>query len=313
LGLTEQEYYQSYSRKVFPMLKGLIVAMLTPFTKDGELYDEGVREVASWLISKGVHGLFVCGTAGEGLLMSTEERKYVAETVLNIAAGRVPVIVHCGALSTRESIELAEHAKAIHAQAAGVVTPGYYPLDEECLIQHFAKIANAVPDFPVYLYNLPSMAKNTITPHVLAESVRRAPNIIGIKDSSRGVDVLKEFAAVVPKGFDVIVGSDGILLQGLQAGAVGGVSALSSVFPEPGVNVYNAFLQGNLEFAQAQQILIGKLRDAVKTGPYLAAYKEALRIRGVPAGYPRSPLRPLTEVEKKEVEGLLTPLLAQIV
>jgi dihydrodipicolinate synthase/N-acetylneuraminate lyase len=295
------------------MLKGLIVAMLTPFTKEGELSDEGIREVASWLISKGVHGLFVCGTAGEGLLMSTEERKRVAETVLSIAAGRVPVIVHCGALSTRESIELARHARAIQAQAAGVVTPGYYPLDEECLIQHFSQIANAVSDFPVYLYNLPSMAKNVITPYVLAESVRRAPNIIGIKDSSRGIDVLKRFAAVVPEGFDVIVGSDGVLLEGLQAGAVGGVSALSSVFPEPGVNVYNAFLQGDLEIARAQQVLIGKLRDAVKTGPYLAAYKEALCMRGVAAGYPRRPLRPLTDLELTEVQQLLTPLLGQLV
>lgn len=294
------------------MLKGLIVAMMTPFSEQGELQEDNVAELAGWLISKGIHGLFVCGTAGEGLLMSNAERQRVAEIAVATAAGRLPVIVHVGALNTRDSIELAQHARAIGAQGAGIVTPGYFPLDEECLIQHFALIANAVPGFPVYLYNLPSMAKNVITPRVLAESVSRAPNIIGIKDSSRGVDVLLDLAAAVPPGFDIIVGSDGILLQGLQAGAVGGVSALSSVFPEPGVKVYNAFIQGDLETAQAQQVLIGKLRDAVKTGPYLAAYKEALRWRGVPAGFPRRPLRPLSPAELDEVLGLLTPLLGQL-
>ncbi|HSR35182.1 MAG TPA: dihydrodipicolinate synthase family protein [Anaerolineae bacterium] len=294
------------------MLKGVIVAMLTPFDQEGELYEEGVRGVASWLIEKGVHGLFVCGTAGEGMLMSTEQRQRVAEIAVDEVKGRIPVIVHAGALSTAEAIALARHAQSSGAQAAGVVAPPFYPMDHICLVDHFVHVAQAVPDFPVYLYNLPGLAKNDIAPSVVADVCQQAGNVVGIKDSSRDVQRLTDYAKAAPEGFEVIVGSDGILLDGLQAGAVAGVSALASVFPEPVVGVWDGFVSGDLEMAQANQALIGKLRSAVKFGPYLGAYKEALRRRGVPAGYPRSPLRSLSDDEKVKAAELVDPFLAQL-
>ena len=294
------------------MLQGVIVAMLTPFDQAGEPDESGVRAIASWLIEKGVHGLFVCGTAGEGLLMSTQQRQRVAEIVVDEVRGRIPVIVHAGALSTAEAIALARHAEASGAQAAGVVAPPFYPLDHTCLVDHFVRVAQAVPDFPVYLYNLPGMAKNDIAPEIITGVCRQAPNIVGIKDSSRDVQRLRQYAEAAPETFEVIVGSDGILLEGLQIGAVAGVSALASVFPEPAVAVWDAFASGDMETAKAYQALIGKLRNAVKSGPYLGAYKEALHRRGLPAGYPRSPLRALTDEEKVQVAEMLDPLLAQL-
>jgi dihydrodipicolinate synthase/N-acetylneuraminate lyase len=294
------------------MLQGVIVAMLTPFDEKGGLYDEGVRGVASWLIEKGVHGLFVCGTAGEGLLMSTEQRLRVAEIAVNEVKGRIPVIVHAGAISTAEAIILARHAQESGAQAAGVVAPPFYSLDHTCRVNHFVRVAQAVPNFPVYLYNLPGLAKNDIAPEVVADVCRQVANVAGIKDSSRDVQRLKDYAEATPDGFEVIVGSDGILLGGLQAGAVAGVSALASVFPEPVVGVWDGFVAGDLEMAQANQEMIGQLRSAIKYGPYLAAYKEALQRRGVPAGYPRSPLRPLSDEEKIKAAELVDPFLAQL-
>lgn len=293
------------------MLEGIIVAMLTPFDEKGELDEEGVRAVASWLIEKGIHGLFVCGTAGEGLLMSTKQRQRVAEIAVDEAAGRVPVIVHAGAISTAEAIVLARHAQESGAQAAGVIAPPFYPMDHTCLVSHFVRVAQAVPDFPVYLYNLPSMAKNDIVPEVVADVCLQAANVTGIKDSSRDVQRLKDYAEVAPELFEVIVGSDGILLDGLEAGAVAGVSALASVFPEPVVGVWDGFVSGDVEKAKANQAMIGKLRSAVKFGPYLGTSKEALRRRGVPAGYPRGPLRPLSDAEKIKAAELMDPLLAQ--
>lgn len=294
------------------MLTGVIVAMMTPFDEGGELQEEGIRAVATWLRDKGVHGLFVCGTAGEGMLMSTAQRQRVAELVVDEVQGEIPVIVHAGAVSTEETIALVSHAQAAGAQAAGVVAPPFYPLDHQCLVDHFVAVAQAVPGFPIYLYNLPAMAKNDIIPAVVTDVCRQADNVAGIKDSSRDRQRLIDYAQAAPPGFDVIVGSDGILLQGLEAGAVAGVSALGSVFPEPVVAVWDAYQAGNLERAQANQELIGKLRTAVKTGPYLAAYKEALRRRGVPAGFPRRPLRPLTVEEKEQAAQLIDPFLAEL-
>jgi dihydrodipicolinate synthase/N-acetylneuraminate lyase len=294
------------------MLQGVIVAMLTPFDEKGELYEEGVRGVASWLIDKGVHGLFVCGTAGEGLLMSTTQRQRVAEIAVDEVKGRIPVIVHAGAISTAEAIALAQHAQEAGAQAAAVVAPPFYPMDHTCLVNHFVRVAQAVPDFPIYLDNLPAMAKNDIGPEVVSDVCQQATNVIGIKDSSRDVQRLKDYAQAAPPGFEVIVGSDGILLEGLQVGAVAGVSALASVFPEPCVGVWDQFVAGDLAKAQAHQAMIGMLRSAVKFGPYLGAYKEALNRRGVPAGYPRSPLRPLSHEEKAKAAEMIDPFLAQL-
>lgn len=294
------------------MLQGVIVAMLTPFDERGELYEEGVRGVTSWLIEKGVHGLFVCGTAGEGLLMSTAQRQRAAEVAVDEVKGRIPVIVHAGAISTAEAIALARHAQEAGAQAAAVVAPPFYPMDHTCLVNHFVAVAQAVPGFPIYLYNLPGMAKNDIAPEVVSDVCQQAANVTGIKDSSRDVQRLKDYAQAVPQGFEVIVGSDGILLDGLQVGAVAGVSALASVFPEPCVGVWDEFVAGDLDKAQAHQALIGKLRSAVKFGPYLGAYKEALNRRGVPAGYPRSPLRPLSDEEKAKAAEMIDPFLAQL-
>jgi dihydrodipicolinate synthase/N-acetylneuraminate lyase len=294
------------------MLTGVIVAMMTPFDEGGELYEEGVRAVASWLRDKGVHGLFVCGTAGEGMLMTTAQRERVAELVVDEVQGNIPVIVHAGAISTEETVALARHARDAGAQAAGVVAPPFYPMDHQCLVEHFVAVAKAVPDFPIYLYNLPAMAKNDISPAVVTDVCRKAANVAGIKDSSRNRERLIDYAEATPPGFDVIVGSDGILLPGLTAGAVAGVSALGSVFPEPVVAVWDAFQAGDLERAAANQDLIGKLRAAVKTGPYLAAYKEALQRRGVPAGFPRRPLRPLTAEERERAAELVDPYLAEL-
>jgi 4-hydroxy-tetrahydrodipicolinate synthase len=289
-------------------IHGVIPAMLTPFDANGKVDEAALRQYVEFLLARGVHGLFPCGTNGEGLLLSLEERKRVATIVVEQVDGRVPVIVHTGAINTEQTIELTKHAKSIGADAVGVVAPYYFPHDDLCLEQHFLAVANSVPDLPVYLYNIPGNAKNSISPKLASRLHKQCPNIAGIKDSSKDLNRLEEFIAANDENFTVIVGTDSLVFPALAVGAAGVVSAVANVFPEEVVKIYQYYSEGKIVEAKKQQYYVNKLRDALKMGPYITPYKEALRWRGMDVGGQRAPLRPLTDLEKEKLWQALKDL-----
>ncbi|MBE3581001.1 MAG: 4-hydroxy-tetrahydrodipicolinate synthase [Thermoanaerobacteraceae bacterium] len=282
-------------------VRGVIPAMVTPFNRSGEIDEKAIKEYVEFLLGRGVHGLFPCGTNGEGLLLSVEERKWVAHIVVEQVAGRVPVVVHTGAINTRDTMELTKHAKDIGADAVGIVAPFYFPHDDESLEQHFRNVAFSVPDMPIYLYNIPGNAKNDLSPALVARLRRECPNIVGIKDSSKDLERLKEYIDVTDENFTVIVGTDSLFYPGLEVGAVGVVSAVANVFPEAVVQIYSYYRDGKFAEARAQQDYVNRLRDVLKRGPYITPYREALRLRGLDLGDPRPPLRLLSEAEREEL------------
>lgn len=288
-------------------LHGVIPAILTPFKNDEVDYDTLAR-YTDWLINHGVHGLFPVGTNGEGLLLSTEERQKVAETVVKAAAGRVPVLVHTGAASTRETIALTRHAQAIGAAGAGVVAPFYFPHDDLGLEEHFVAVAQAVPDFPIYIYNIPGNAKNDVKPKVVAAVAKRCPNVVGIKDSSKDLSRFEDYIATLGPNFTVIIGTDALVYPAMTMGGAGVVSAVANVFPEHMVALYNAIVAGDSVKAQKLQYFANQLRDAMKIGPYVAPYKKALALRGFPIGGVRRPLRDMTEAEEAKMKEALLKL-----
>lgn len=288
-------------------LKGVIPAVLTPFKNDEVDYNT-LGSYTDWLIERGVHGLFPAGTNGEGALMSVAERKQVAETVVEAANKRVPVLVHTGAVSTRETIELTRHAQEIGADGAGVVAPYYFPHDDHSLEEHFSAVAEAVPDFPVFIYNIPGNAKNDVKPKVVAKAAQRCANVIGVKDSSKDLGRLQDYIATMGTGFTVIVGTDALIYPAIMMGAEGVVSAVANVFPEQVVSLYNAVITGDYDKARELQYFVNKLRDALKIGPYIAPYKKALEYRGLSLGEVRRPLRPMTGEEESAMRTVLTSL-----
>lgn len=281
---------------------GVIPAVLTPF-KNGKVDTDALTRLVNFMIDEGVHGLYPCGTTGEGMLMNSEERKLVAETVVKAARGRVPVMVHVGTFATADTIDLALHAKSIGADAIGVVAPYFYSFDKVSLIEHFKAVANAVPDMPVYIYNIPGNAKNDVTPDVVKKVADACPNVAGVKDSSKDVARLEDYIQSLGPKYDVIVGSDALLLPALVMGGTGVISAVANVFPKEVCAVYEAFKAGDMEKARELQYKVNQLRDALKDGPYLAAFKAALRLRGIEFGGMKAPLRELSEdgVAKLEV------------
>ncbi|HZW83441.1 MAG TPA: 4-hydroxy-tetrahydrodipicolinate synthase [Candidatus Deferrimicrobium sp.] len=288
-------------------LKGIIPAVLTPFVND-EVDYASLAKYVDWLIGHGVHGLFPVGTNGEGAVLSTEERKLVAETVVMTAKKRVPVLVQTGAPSTKESIELTAHAKAIGAEGAGVVAPYYFPHDDKCLEEHFVAVAEAVPDFPIYLYNIPGNAKNDIKPKVAEKIATRCPNVVGIKDSSKDLGRLEDYMAVLGPEFTAIVGTDALVYPAIMMGASGVVSAVANVFPEHMVALYQAIEKKDYERAKELQYFVNKLRDALKIGPYISPYKKALELRGIEFGSVRRPLREMTPEEATNMRQALNKL-----
>ena len=283
-------------------LSGTITAMATPFDENGTLDTPTTARLAAWLAGKGIDGLFIGGTTGEGLLLTLEERERLTETVVGSAGDRVKVLVQAGCATTADTIRIAKHAMKAGADGAALLSPFFYGTDKLAMIEHFATVAGSVPDFPIYLYNIPGNTRNPITLEIVETVVKRCSNVAGIKDSSKDLVFLQKLVEMAPDGFSVLVGSDSVLLPGLAAGAIGGVSAASTAFPEAAVAVVDSFFKGDLQAARAAQQRLNTLLKMLKIGPTPAGYKAALKLRGIPAGGVRPPLRDFTKEERERFE-----------
>lgn len=286
--------------------KGIIAAMVTPFTKGGDYVDfDKVAPLAAALVKRGAHGLFPCGTTGEGMLMNAEERKTVLEEVLMAVGKRALVVAHTGALDTATTIELTVHAMESGAQAAAIVAPSYYAYDRPSLVQFYTSIAKEVEGFPVLLYNIPSCARNALDANLVFEIAHSVENVVGIKDSSGNMPLITQLLARAPKGFSVINGEDEYGYQAFVAGAPAAVSGTANVVLDLYLGVYNEVQKGNLKKAWAWQAKLAHACGLFAYGGTLAAFKEGMRLRGLDGGYVRPPQRELTAQEKKQLAKAL--------
>lgn len=278
-------------------VSGLITALLTPFDKFGEVKEDSLRSLVEFQIKGGVDGLFLCGTAGSGALMRPDQRIKVFQTVMTQSNGRIKVLAHVGSTSTEEAVALAKKAADIGVDAIVAVPPFYMKPDEESIIDYFKTIAKS-SDLPLYVYNIPGNTLNAVSPDMMLK-LSEVENIVGVKDSSRDFINLLEYIRVLPKGFNVICGSDSYIYPAMLMGARGCITGYANPFPE----IYSSFMKsiknGDHEDAKKKQFYITELRKAFQKPP-LAPHYEALRLRGVDSGYPRPPLRPL-KLEEKEI------------
>jgi dihydrodipicolinate synthase/N-acetylneuraminate lyase len=261
----------------------LYAASVTPLRDGGSRLDEhAIEPLVRYLRDGGVDGVFCCGTTGEGVLLSTAERRRAAERFREACDGTL--IVHCGTQSTAEAQELAAHAAELGADGVAVIPPPYYPLDEGALIDHFTAAAAACAPLPFYLYAFTARSGYPITPRVVEAVREQAPNVAGLKVSE------SPFEAVIPflqLGLPVLVGNEPLIPQALHAGAAGSVSGLASAFPD---RVAAVLRQPTEEGAG----LLRELRDRLGTSDFIASLKVVLGHRGVPVQPDvRAPLRPL--------------------
>jgi dihydrodipicolinate synthase/N-acetylneuraminate lyase len=272
------------------MLRGALAAALTPLRDDGAALDEDAfGPYAEFLAAAGLDGTLALGTTGEGILLSAAERRRAAELFLE---GPLPVIVHCGAQTTAETAALAEHAAGAGAAGVAVISPPYFALDDEALLEHLAAAARAAGEVPFYVYEFKARSGYAVPIPVIERLREHAPNFAGLKVSDKPFDAVEPYLL---EGLDVFVGAEELVLQGIERGAVGTVSGLGSVFPE---RVVGLIRDGHGD--------VGAFRAAMDRFPFQAAAKYVLGRRGVPVREDvRAPLRRLREDEKRELDAWL--------
>lgn len=282
-------------------LYGITVALLTPFTSKYEVDYDKLAELTRWLISKGIHCLFCCGTDSEFLHLTTDERKKIAETVVNNAQGMVPVYIQCGAMLQKDTIELALHAQSIRADGIGLVTPAYFPVTDREMEQYYITVCKTVEeDFPVYIYNIPQCTTNDIKPDTVKRLTQLCPNLAGIKYNYPSIDQTLAYTMINNWSFSVLQGEDRTLTSWLAMGCAGTVSGSANVFPEFLVNGYNAYIKGDMESALYYSRLASLFVDALD-GDNISYFKEASKLRGLDLGGMRPPL---LSMEREKAEQL---------
>jgi dihydrodipicolinate synthase/N-acetylneuraminate lyase len=288
-----------------PVWKGVIPAIVTPLRDGGNAIDlEALRGYCDFIIEKGVDGIFALGTTGEGPLLSMSERKSVGEALVAHVNKKVPVIVQTGCMRAEQTIELTKHSRDIGADAAGVLLPYYYPLDDEAIFEHFMRIADAVPAFPLFIYNIPQCTGNNLKPHLFGKLIDRIETIAGLKNSNPDLFQIKDYIRIAEDRCSIFIGYDALIHAGLSAGASGIVSGTASAFPEPFVNIYQAFESGEFQKTRQDQLLIDKLEKVTRCGD-IASFKTALDFRGIRVGSVREPNRNLSVEEAAKLRESL--------
>lgn len=280
-------------------LKGVVTAVPTMLDKSLDINVDWTKNLASFLLDREVDGLYPCGTTGEMLYLTTQERKLIAETILqtrNEKKSSALVYIHTGAARVDDTIELTLHAYSIGADGVGIVTPWYFRIDDLALFNFYDTIFKNVPsDFPVYVYNIPQLSGNDLKPSTIAQLKELYPNMVGIKYSYSDFNRLKEYVAL--KGVDVLVGPDVQMVESIVVGAVGTVSGLSSVYPELFCKIYKLTREEKLKEAITLQSYAYELGKIMHHGGNLSMFKYGLELRNFPLSVVKPPLRNLTNEE----------------
>ncbi len=284
-------------------LRGVITPLSTPMDEKERVDYDSLEELCSFLIEKGINGLYPNGTTGEVIYLSIEERKKILEHTLKAAAGRAAVFSMVGAAATRETIELAQHAQAAGADGIGVVTPYYMKLSQEELFRHFKRVADSVDrDYPVYLYAIPQMAVNDISVELAERIADACPNVAGIKYSYPDMPRMLQLQEIRQGTFSVLTGPDDLFYALLACGGDGTISGNSNVIPEHYAAIYKAFQLGDRKKADMLQRRTSQLNGILSSARSLARYKAALVHRKViRCAALRAPLAPISAEEAQEL------------
>jgi dihydrodipicolinate synthase/N-acetylneuraminate lyase len=276
---------------------GVLPAMATPLDDGGSSVNVPVLEtLIDFLVGAGVKGVFVGGTTGEGILLNEGERERLHESAMEAIAGRVPALIHIGANTSTESIRLAKHAREIGADAIVAVTPYFYPVHDEGLLDYYRSISAMVPDIPLFAYDIPQMAINSIAPELVPRLTSQIPSFAGLKSSHPDAQRIRRIVDYASENSIVLAGNERIALGSLALGVDGLISGLSTSVPEPFVALADAFERGDIDRARLLQRKINRILDLIPPGGRIGALKMILNERGIPAG-PAVPPRPMPSSE----------------
>ena len=268
--------------------RGVNPALVTPFARDQSVDEEAFRHLIRHLRDE-VDGLVPCGTTGEFNYLTVEESKRLVQIAVE-EAGEKPVIAGTGAAGTKLATELARNAQKVGATACLVVCPYFLHPSDKGIFQHYYTIAKTLPDLPIILYNIPQVV-DAYLPRRVVEDLADIPNIVGLKDSSGNLTYTMEILEYAGDRINVLVGHDEVVLNALAGGVSGMILASAQVYPGIWQAVLAAVNKGDLDTARSLQRKVQKLSRIFCRYGGGVAVKQALRMMGVNAGRPRSPLK----------------------
>jgi len=286
-------------------LNGLIAAPYTPIDRDGDLQLPVIEKYCAHLLKSGVSGAFVCGTTGEGLSLTTEERMQVARQWVQVAGPKLPVIVHVGHNSQRDAIALAEDAVRCGAAAISAVPPFFFkPVSIEQLIDFMKPIAAAAGNLPFYYYHIPSMTRVNFSMAELLNSAAEAiPTFAGIKFTHGDLMDYQRCQSIAANRFDVAWGVDEMLLGALAIGAKAAVGSTYNYAAPLYIRMMQAFAAGDLEAARACSREAAEIVAVLLKLGVLRTGKALMTLAGVDCGAPRAPIAALTPEQAMTVRS----------
>ena len=243
------------------MIKGSIVALITPMRPDGAVDYDGLRKLIDWHIAEGTSCIGAVGTTGESPTVSVEEHCEIIRVSVEQAEGRVPIMAGCGANSTAEAIELAKYAKAVGADCQLQVVPYYNKPTQEGMYQHFKAIAEAV-DLPVVLYNVPGRTVADMA-HDTVMRLAQVPGIVGIKEATGDIARALHLIKDAPKDFAIYSGDDPTAVALILLGGHGNISVTANVAPKAMSEICAAALAGDAKTAAAKQLALMPMHKAL--------------------------------------------------
>ncbi len=290
-------------------IKGIIPPILTPMNNDENqtVNHAELRNQVERMLAGGVHGLFPFGTNGEGYILSLKEKEEVLETVIDQVKGRVPVYAGTGCISTADTIYMSKRAEELGADVLSIITPSFALASQKELYDHYVAVAKHV-NIPIVLYNIPMRTGNKLLPETVAKLAKDVDVIMGAKDSSGDRDNLKAYidqTRDVGKNFSVLAGNDGNILFCLQNGGQGGIAGRANLWPATVASIYDHFMAGEMEAAEAAQAEIAKIQRVFKFGNPNTIIKKAVSMMGYSVGDCRRPFNYLCDEGVEELKAVL--------
>lgn len=284
-------------------MKGIFSALITPMNSDSSINFGNFKKLIDFNLDSGINGFYVGGSTGEGMLMTSEERKQVFREVKKCVGDSVSMIAHVGTVSTDEAIGMALEAKKLGYDAISAVAPFYYGFSVDAIKQYYTDIVNTA-DMPMYIYNFQAGTGFGLTPKIAKEIFDSDPRFAGIKHTSNDLLALEQFKENI-SGITVFNGYDEICLGGLSMGADGAIGSTYNFMGKRFVNLYKAFKSGDMETASKLQKEANEIIAVMCKYGVLPCEKEILNQMGIDVGACRRPFLPINDEAKKAVSKLI--------
>lgn len=288
-------------------IKGIIPPVVTPMNGDETVNIPELRNQVERQIQGGVHGIFPFGTNGEGYILSLKEKEEILEATIDQVAGRIPVYAGTGCISTRDTVYMSKRAEQLGADALSIITPSFALASQKELYDHYVEVAKAV-NIPIVLYNIPARTGNKLLPETVAKLAKDVDVILGAKDSSGDRENLKAYIQQtrdIGKDFSVLAGNDGNIFFCLQEGGKGGIAGRANLWPKTVASIYDHFVAGEIEEAEAAQAAISTIQRVFKFGNPNTIIKKAVSLMGYPVGDCRKPFNYLCDEGVEELKAVL--------